>query len=233
MEEPKTPIAFDAQHAAAYDARNAKWAPVRAGLDLLLRQVLAELPAEARVLCVGAGTGAELLELARSFPGWRFTAVEPSGPMLEICRRRAEESGVAGRCTFHHGYLDSLPDPGPFDAATSILVSQFILEPEERRRFFSQIAARLRPGGCLVSADLAPGSSPATYGDLMEVWLRLHRFADASAEDVARLPDALRRGVALAAPEEIEALIASGGFGTPVRFFQALLIHAWFARRGR
>lgn len=231
MAEQKTSFVFDQKCADAYDERNAKWAPVRAALDLLIRQVLAELPAEARVLCVGAGTGAELLELARVFPGWRFTAVEPSAAMLEICRRRATESGVAARCDFHHGYLASLPAQEPFDAATSILVSQFILEPEERRRFFGEIAARLRPGGCLVGADLAQGNSPTTYADLMEIWLRMHRFTGAAPEDLARLPAALSRSVAIVAPEEIEALMASSGFGAPVRFFQALLIHAWFAER--
>ena len=95
------------------------------------------------MLCVGAGTGAELSYLAERFPGWRFTAVEPSAPMLEVCRRRAEAQGIEGRCIFHEGYLESLPPSEPFDAATSLLVSQFILDPEERSGFFRAIAGRL------------------------------------------------------------------------------------------
>jgi tRNA (cmo5U34)-methyltransferase len=91
------------------------------------------------------GTGAEIVYLAQRFPQWRFTAVEPSAPMLEVCRLRAEEHGIASRCVFHEGYLDSLPPSEAFDAATSLLVSQFILEREARSDFFRTIAERLRP----------------------------------------------------------------------------------------
>ena len=43
--------------------------------------------------------------------------------MLDVCRK-AEACGVASRCVFHAGYLDSLPSGQAFDAATALLVSQ-------------------------------------------------------------------------------------------------------------
>ncbi|MFN3652244.1 MAG: class I SAM-dependent methyltransferase [Armatimonadota bacterium] len=224
---------FGREHAAAHEKHYARWAPLRTALHLLIGQVLLELPAEARILCVGAGIGPELIDLAHAFPGWQFTAVEPSAPMLEICRRRAEESGVASRCTFHHGYLDTLPASAPFDAATSILVSQFILQPEERRRFFGQIAGRLRAGGYLVSADLAYGQSGPASDELLQVWLRLQHYTGVPADQLEKLVAALETSVAVSAADDLERMIEAGGFQSPVRFFQALLIHAWFARRDR
>ena len=122
-QNPPQPV-FTQDHAAAYDQRFSKLAPLRDALHLLVATLFSELPAQARILCVGAGTGAELLFLARKFPGWEFTAVEPSGPMLDLCRTKADAEGIASRCTFHEGYLDSLPAGEPFDAATSLLVSQ-------------------------------------------------------------------------------------------------------------
>lgn len=86
------------------------------------------------------GTGSELIYLAQRFPQWHFTAVEPSAPMLDVCRRRVEACGIASRCVFHEGYLDSLPGSGAFDAATSLLVSHFILERGARSNFFRAIA---------------------------------------------------------------------------------------------
>jgi tRNA (cmo5U34)-methyltransferase len=42
---------------------------------------------------------------------------------------------------------------------------------------------------------------------------------------------AWERDVVILPPAEVASIIESGGFEAPVRFFQAGLIHAWFARR--
>ena len=112
MNQDEIKAVFD-QQAASYDVQWAKTAAIKDCLYLLLESLFAELPADARILCVGVGTGAELAHLARKNPAWRFTAVEPSGPMLDGCRQRAEEDGFTSRCYFHEGYLDSLPAIGP------------------------------------------------------------------------------------------------------------------------
>ena len=147
MKNQQTTLVFDQEFASSYDRRFAKLAPMHNALHLLIRMVLSELPNDARVLCVGVGTGSELIDLAQTFPQWKFTAVEPAAPMLDICRQKAEEYGIASRCTFHEGYLDSLPASDPFHAATCLLVSHFFIQQEERRNFFRQIAARLLPDG--------------------------------------------------------------------------------------
>ena len=179
----------------------------------------------------GVGTGSELIDLAQAFPQWRFTAVEPAAPMLDICRQRAEECGIASRCTFHEGYLDSLPESDSFDAATCILVSHFFMQPEERRNFFREIAARLRPDGYLVSSDLASDMSASAYKSLFEVWLRTLKYSDLPAEEVEKFRASCGRDVAVLPPQEVESIIASSGFDTPVLFFQTLLIHAWYSKR--
>lgn len=120
---------------------------MRDALHFLIRMVLSELPADARILCIGAGTGSELIDLAQTFPQWRFTAVEPVAPMLDICRQRAEDWGIASRCTFHEGYLNLLPESDSFDAATCILVSQFFMQPEERCTFFVKLPHDYAPMG--------------------------------------------------------------------------------------
>ena len=65
--------------------------------------------------------------------------------MLQVCRKRADETGLTSRCTFHEGYVDSLPAVQVYNAATCFLVSQFILEKEARRLSFSDVRSnRLR-----------------------------------------------------------------------------------------
>lgn len=232
MQDQETPISFSQEHAATYDQRLAKLAAMRDALPLLISAVFADLPAEARILCVGAGTGHELIYLAQKFPRWHFTAVEPSAPMLEICRRKAEECGITSRCVFHEGYLDSLPPSAAFDAATSLLVSQFILAPEARIGFFRAISERLRPGGYLATADLACDTASSAYQSLLEVWIRLlMRETEVPPEHIEKLRAAYGRDVAVLPLEQVSSIIASGGFEMPVLFFQTLLIHAWYAQR--
>lgn len=231
MQRPEPPVAFGPEHAAAYDQRYAKLAPMRDALHLLISAVLADLPANARILCVGAGTGAELIYLAEKFPRWQFAVVEPSAPMLDVCRRKAEARGITPRCEFHEGYLGTFPQSAAFDAATALLVSQFLLDREARTGFFRGIAARLRPGGYLVSADLASDTTSATYQNLFEVWLRLMRETGSTPEQLEKLRIAYGRDVAVLPVEQVSSLIASVGFEKPVLFLQTCLIHAWYTRR--
>ncbi|AOS43826.1 hypothetical protein Verru16b_00884 [Lacunisphaera limnophila] len=225
-----SPNAFDAQHAAVYDDRWAPLAPLRDSLHLQMRFVLQQLPAAARVLCVGVGTGAELLALARFFPGWRFVAVDPSAPMLDVCRRKAAEAGVADRCEFHSCFIHEVPAGEPFDAATSVLVSQFITDRARRTEFFREIARRLRPDGLLITADLITAPD-GQHERLLGVWSQMMRHVGASEAQIQAMFATYEHDMALLAAPVMEALLVEAGFDRPVRISQSLLIHAWFARR--
>jgi tRNA (cmo5U34)-methyltransferase len=227
---PSTPQHFDQQQAANYETRWAPLAPLRESLHLQMRLLLHGLPSAARVLCVGAGTGAELLALARAFPGWRFTAVDPSAPMLEVCRQLATEAGVADRCEFHACYAHELPPGETYDAATSILVSHFITDRAKRVAYYRELASRLRPSGWLVTADLT-ASPPDQHGSLYAVWQQMMRYAGSTEEQIQAMHVAYQRDVAMPPAPEMEALLAEAGFVAPVHFSQSLLIHAWFARK--
>jgi tRNA (cmo5U34)-methyltransferase len=220
------------ERASSYDKMAAKFAPIRDSLYFLIRTVLSDLPANAKILCVGAGTGAELLYLAQAFPHWQFTAVDPAIPMLDICRQRAEEIGITSRCTFHGGYLDSLPESDSFDAATALFVSHFIMQSEQRCNFFHQIARRLHPQGYLVSADVAYDLSSPNYLSILKVWLDMMKSAGIPDDELNKMRDAYGRDVAVLPPLEVAAIIAAGGFDAPVSFYQSLLMHAWYAKRG-
>lgn len=218
---------FDGINASSYDNQRAKLSPLKDALHLCLRMKFSELSADARVLCVGAGTGSELVYLAKEFPRWHFTAVEPAPDMLEVCRQMAEKCDISSRCTFHEGYLDSLPELEYFDAATSILVSHFIVDSEKRSRYFSEIAKRLRPGAFMVNADLAFDMTSPDYKSILDIWINMHNYAEMPVN-----LDSFGRNVALLSTENVESIIKTGGFGAPVLFFQSLFIHAWFSEVG-
>lgn len=221
---------FDSQ-AAGYDKQWARMSPVREGLYFLLGSVFADLPPDARILSVGAGTGIEMAYLANRFPGWSFTAVEPSGRMLEVCRQRARDQGFDSRCDFHEGYLSSLPAGNLYDGATCFLVSQFILDTGERVEFFKSIADRLVAGGTLASSDLASDVESASYPDLLRIWIHLMSSAGVQPEVLERTRAAYAKDVGILPSQQIASIILSAGFSSSVQFYQAGLMHAWSSKR--
>lgn len=222
---------FNANTAAAYDERSRRIGAIREHLDLLIHLVLSPLPDNARVLCVGIGTGTELLALAARHPGWSFTGVEPAEAMLAICQRKVADAGLDDRVELIHGYVDDVPLPGRFDAALCLLVSQFVLDPDARTGLFRAIHDRLVPGGLCINAEISGDPDSPVYADLMGVWQAMHAAAGAPPENLAAIPANLRKHVAVIPPDAIEALLRAAGFAQPVRFLQSLFIHGWYARR--
>ncbi len=229
MHQNEVKAIFD-QQAAGYDAQWVKTAPIKDCLYFLLESLFTDLPDDARILCVGVGTGVELAHLAKKNPAWRFTAVEPSGPMLDVCKRRAEKVGYASRCHFYEGYLDSLSVAEPYDAATCFLVSQFILDQQARSEFFREISRKLKSGGILASSDLASDVKSSEYEVLLLAWMNMMAASDISPEGIDRMRKAYANDVGVLPPSRIASIIESGGFEPPVQFFQAGLIHAWLSK---
>ena len=230
MQQHELDTLFD-QQAAGYDAQWARMAPIRESLLFLVETVFADLPEDARLLCVGAGTGAEVAHLARRFPRWRFLALDPSERMIDVCRARAERDGFVDRCEFHAGLVETLPDTTAFEGATCFLVSQFLLDPAARTAFFADIAKRLRPGGTLTWADLAWDTAAADYPAMLRLWLRTMSGAGLDDAAIERMRTAYARDVAILPPDRVAALVANAGFDPPLRFHQAGMIHGWCARR--
>ncbi|WP_049723449.1 class I SAM-dependent methyltransferase [Gilvimarinus polysaccharolyticus] len=229
MQQDEITALFD-QQAPHYDTHWAKTAAIRDCLNLLVDGLFASLPNDAHILCVGVGTGDELLHLARKNPGWCFTAVEPSGAMLAICRKRAEHSDVILRCEFYQGFLNEVSSIAQYDAATCFLVSQFILERADRIQFFRSIADRLKPNGLLASADLAAQVTSPEFDVLLRAWMKM-TSGQTTEEGLARMRNTYTNDVGVLPPSEVSTLIKAGGFDVPIPFFQAGLIHGWLASR--
>lgn len=230
MNQHELKAVFDKQ-ASGYEEQQKKLAPVHDGLYFQLEWIFSELPQTARMLCVGLGAGAELSYLACRFPSWRFTAVEPSGAMLDVCRQKAEKEGFISRCTFHEGYVESLPDIELHDAATCFMVSQFILDNKERSNFFREISNRLKDNGILVSSDLSSSVGTPEYDALLKVWVSMLHAAKVPADAIEKTHSAWTKDVAILPPDEVKSIIERGGFNLPVQFYQSGFVHAWFSKR--
>jgi tRNA (cmo5U34)-methyltransferase len=229
MTGPPTPDFFDREKAASYDERNRRLAPLAECLHFLVRLVLAELPERARILCVGCGTGAEILALAAARPGWTFTGVEPSGAMLEICRERLAAARILDRCTLIHGHAQDVPAAPRFDAALSLLVAHF-LDVAARRELLRHMVDRLESGGRLVTAEISGDLAAPELPHMLADWARVQELMGATPESLADLPRQLREVLTVLTHDGTEQLLRECGVREPVRFFQAFLVAGWHGR---
>lgn len=227
---PKTDF-FTKELSLAYDERNSKLAAISENMHFLIRLVLKELPAQAKVLCVGVGTGAEILSLAKAFPQWSFVGLDPSASMLEVCAERLKAAGVAERCRLVHGYIHETPESEKFDGVLSVLVGHFV-KSDERLSFYKDMVQRLKPSGYLVNTEISYDLNAPEFSQMLNNWKEVQTLMGATAESLATLPHTLREVLTVLPPAETEKLLRQAGLPVPVKFFQAFMISGWYGQLG-
>jgi tRNA (cmo5U34)-methyltransferase len=213
----------DPQAVARYAEGPPRNVPGYHAMQRMTTLLLAErVPADARVLVVGAGGGLELKAFAEAHPGWTFDGVDPSAEMLRLAQQTL--GVLASRATLHRGYVDDAPT-GPFDAATCLLTLHF-LTVEERRHTASEVHRRLTPGAPFVVAHL---SMP--QGDTRALWLsRYSAFLIASGVDpdkAANARAAIDARLHILAPEQDEAILRDAGFSNVSLFYAGFTFRGW------
>lgn len=186
----------------------------------------------AHVLVVGAGGGAqEIITAGKLEQAWRFTAIDPSQPMMDIAVAQLQQHGLDGRTETHLGYVDGLPNVRRFDAATLIGVLHHLPGDAAKRHILHAIAGRLLPGAPLILAGnrLAYADHPT----LLAAWGERWRMQGSTPEEVkAKLGKILHGADPPASEEAVAALLAEAGFGRPAWFFSSLFWGACIARHG-
>lgn len=188
--------------------------------------LLAEtMPAEGRLLVLGAGGGLEISALSSAFSGWRFTGVDPARPMLNLAAQAL--ASAMDRVELIEGYIDDAP-AGPFDGAICLLTLHF-LDRAERVRTMAAIRERLKPGAPFVAVHSSfPQDEPRRTR-----WLdRYAAYAIASGADpemVSHARTAVTQSLSLFTPAEDEAMLKEAGFRDPEIFFAAFTWRGWVA----
>ncbi|HEY1846115.1 MAG TPA: class I SAM-dependent methyltransferase [Buttiauxella sp.] len=221
---------FNADFSRHYDASSRRLGPIADNLHFLIKLLVRDLPQDARVLCVGVGTGTEILHLAETHPGWRFTGVDPSPDMLSVCAEKLVEKGVAPRCDLIEGYISDVPAAEKYDAVFCLLVTHFIQDPA-RQGIYQQMAERLGTNGQLIVAEIAGDMDAADFEEKLKSWTAIQDLGFQQQKSMAEVKAQMAQRLLLLAPEKTEALIMQAGFAAPLRFFQSFLIHAWQAKK--
>jgi len=189
------------------------------------------LPETANILVVGAGTGMELVTLGLAHPHWLFTAVDLSKDMIAICRNAVSAEGLNDRVRIHHGKTDELPQNEFYDAATSILVSHFILSREEKTAHFEAISALLRPAAPLITADLVAKTGNPHFEYFIKVWLTHKVNSGMSKKEVEDDFERSRKAVSFIPEDEYCDILKKTGFADIHQFYRALLFCGWICKK--
>ena len=106
------------------------------------------------VLEPGPGMGFFTLELARRVgPSGRVVAVDIQTKMLAVLGRRARKAGLADRIDIRLAQPDSMPLEDLNGKVDFALAFAMVHELPDEVRFFSQMAAALKPGASLLLVE--------------------------------------------------------------------------------
>jgi tRNA (cmo5U34)-methyltransferase len=181
----------------------------------------------AKVLVVGAGgTAQEIIAMGALEPGWTFTAVDPSAPMLEAATQQLQANDLLHRTQVHLGQVEDLSADASFDAATLIGVLHHLPGDAAKQQILRAVQARLKPGAPLIVAGnhYAYASQPL----LLQAWGQRWRQQGASAQEVqAKLGKILQGADPPHSEAAVQQLLQSAGFGQATRFFSSLFWGAW------
>jgi tRNA (cmo5U34)-methyltransferase len=225
---------FDASRAAEYESQSRiALAGYEACHELAACMLAAALGTggNRRILVVGiGGTAQEVIALSKIEPGWRFTGVDPSQPMLTLAAERLAALALSDRVVLHLGTLDDLADEDEFDAAMMLGVLHHLPGDHAKSAILGAIAARIGPGAPFILAGnrYSYTSKPL----LLAAWGERWRMHGATSDDVkAKLGKILQGADPPRSAEAVIELLDEAGFERPESFFSSLFWNAWIAWR--
>ena len=204
------------------------FAPGHAGMLQMAGVLLAERMGEhGEVLVVGAGGGLEIRHLAGFAQGWRFVGVDPASAMLDLARVTAGPA-AGDRLSLIKGTVSDAP-PGPFDAATCILVLGLIADDGTKQATLDGIRRRLKPGAPFILVDQCMDRQAPDFQ------LRLDRYAayalasGVAAETVAGARRSIEALSSMVSVPREEQLIVEAGFKDIEVFYVGMAWRGWVA----
>ncbi|MET0400917.1 MAG: acyltransferase domain-containing protein, partial [Cystobacter sp.] len=138
-----------------------------------------------RVLDIGCGHAADLVDLARAHPHLELHGCNISPDQIEVGRQRIRALGLDGRVLLH--YQDSSRDPFP-STYDLVIAYQVIHHIRAKSDLFANISRSLKPGGLLVMAEtMSNMASPIEHPESTTHFVPVSEWAELLARNQLRV----------------------------------------------
>lgn len=204
------------------------FAPGHAGMLQMIGVLLGEtMPEDGEVLVVGAGGGLEIRYLAGVEPHCRFVGVDPAPAMLDLARAVAGPA-AGDRMTLIEGTVRDAP-PGPFDAATCILVLGLIPDDGSKLALLQEVHRRLRPGASFVLVDQCIDLTAPDAPRRLERYATYALRSGVAAGTVAAAKAAIGASTGMVPDRRNVELLGQAGFRGTELFYAGMAWRGWIA----
>lgn len=222
---------FSGDHALVYDEKIQDAIPGYRLMHELAYYLLKDnLPENANILISGSGTGHEAITYAQNQKHWQMTGVDPTPQMVDCARKKVTALGLSDRIRLIESKVTTIPEK-EFDAATSILVMQFLKDNGEKEEYLQEIACRLKEGGWLILIDLEgeKGSRPCNL--LLSAWKTQQSGTRKDKEQVEQDFAHIDTDLQLISEKRLTALCKAANLNKICKFYQSYLFGGYLLQK--
>lgn len=202
--------------------------PGHSGLLQMIGVLLGEaMPNDGQMLVVGAGGGLETRYLASIEDHWRFVGVDPASAMLDLAR--AVAGPAAGkRMTLIEGTVSDAP-PGPFDAATCVLVLGLVPDDGSKLSTLAEVRRRLKRGAPFVLVDQCIDLSAPDASRRLDRYGEYALRSGVAADTVMKAKAAIAGSTTMVPEWRNKELLDQAGFCDTELFYAGMAWRGWVA----
>jgi len=223
---------FGTQYSSIYDNKIRKVIPGYQAMHEMAQFLLADnLPSSASILVAGVGTGQEAISYATNHAEWHIIGFDPTEAMLSIASTRVRDLVLSDRISLVQGFIDDVDVNQRFDAATSILVMQFLPDNGEKQAYLKEISKRLSVGAKFILVDLEGDQCSDNFNLLMSAW-KAHQYGTREDTEQVKVDfEHINRDLHFVPSMRIEALLNNAGFTEVQKFYKAYLFGGYIATK--
>ncbi|NJM19544.1 MAG: class I SAM-dependent methyltransferase [Richelia sp. RM2_1_2] len=197
--------------------------------QMTLACLQANLPADANILVVGAGTGMELVKFGKGNSKWQILGVDPSEKMLTIAQEKIQQHNLSEQVKLFQGYTDDLADTSIYDAATSILVMHFIPDDGGKLAFLQSIAQRMKSSSAFILVDVFGEKGTDDFQQIISIIKEFWQERGIPEAKQIELLETMEQGVYPISETRVLELLQQAGFSKVIRFYTGLWVGGWMA----